>query len=243
MELCLPQDKLADLMTTLHQWQDKKKSTKRDLLSLISKLSFATKIIPSGRIFLRRLNDLSTTVSKLHHRILINLDARLDLAWWQEFLPIWNGKYKIIDPKVIPTPSLNLFTDASGELGFQIYYEGHWVSQSWHDEFKHYSIQCKELFLSFVTCLVWGQSFRGRKLLFNCDNQAVVDIWSAKTSKFSSIMSLLQKYEFSLNVNHILGTDNSIADAIFRSQMKRFFLLAPQADHVSTPLPQHEWNA
>ena len=67
-----------------------------------------------------------------------------------------------------------------------------------------------------------GQSFRGRKLLFNCDNQAVVDIWSAKTSKCSSIMSLLRKifflsakHKISLNVSHILGTDNGISDAFF----------------------------
>ena len=243
IELRLPRDKLTDLITTLHQWQDKKKCTKRDLLSLIGKLSFATKSILSGRIFLCRLIDISTTVSKLRHHISLNLDARLNLAWWQEFLPTWNGKYKILAPKVIPPPSLNLFTDASGQLGFGIHNGGHWISQLWPAEFKHYSIQWNELFPIYVTCLVWGQSLRGRKLLFNYDNQAVVEIWSAKNSKCSSIMSLLHrifflsaKYELSLNASHILGTDNSIADALSHSQMTRFFLLAPQADHVSTPL-------
>jgi len=55
--------------------------TKRDLLSLISKLSFACKVIPSGRIFLRRLTDLSTTVEKLHHHLPLSKEAKLDLRW------------------------------------------------------------------------------------------------------------------------------------------------------------------
>ena len=61
-------------------------------------------------------------------------------------------------------------------------------------------------------------------------------------SLLRKISFLSSKYEFSSDVNHILGTDNSIADALSRSQMTHFVLLAPQADHVSTPLPQHVWN-
>ena len=65
MELRLPHDKLEALTSLLRQWNTtKKKTTKRELLSLIGKLSFAAKVIPAGRIFLRRLIDLSTLVKK-----------------------------------------------------------------------------------------------------------------------------------------------------------------------------------
>ena len=90
MELRLPKDKLEDLLRLLKQWT-RKKTTKRELLSLIGKLSFAAKVVPAGRIFLRRLIDLSTSAKKLHHHIHLSASARADIQWWQDFLLGWNG--------------------------------------------------------------------------------------------------------------------------------------------------------
>ena len=77
----LPQEKLSGLLTLLHQWEHKKKCTKRELLSLIGSLSFAAKVVKPGRIFLRRLIDLSSTVHKLHHRISLNTEAKNDIPF------------------------------------------------------------------------------------------------------------------------------------------------------------------
>ena len=80
MELRLPPDKLEALTQLLEQWHNiKRKITKRELLSLIGKLSFAAKVIPAGRIFFRRLIDLSTSVTKLHHHITLNAHAKEDI--------------------------------------------------------------------------------------------------------------------------------------------------------------------
>lgn len=77
LEMRLPEDKLAALKALLQQWRTTKKTTKRELLSLIGSLSFTAKVIPAGRLFLRRLIDLSTSVPKLHHRIKLNASAHL----------------------------------------------------------------------------------------------------------------------------------------------------------------------
>ena len=69
----------------------KRKRSKRELLSLIGKLSFACKVVPAGCIFFHRLIDLSMTVYHLHYQILITQEARRDLSWWEEFLPNWSG--------------------------------------------------------------------------------------------------------------------------------------------------------
>ena len=61
--------------------------TKQHLLSLIGKLAFACKVVSPRRIFLRRLIDLSTTVGPLHHHIILNHEAHLDLDWWHQVLP------------------------------------------------------------------------------------------------------------------------------------------------------------
>ena len=54
-QLRLPPDKLQEMTILIKSWLGKHKATKRDLLSLIGKLSFAAKVVPSGRLFLRRL--------------------------------------------------------------------------------------------------------------------------------------------------------------------------------------------
>ena len=64
----LPSDKLFQLQFLLQSWCSRKKCTKRDLLSLIGSLSFACKVVKPGRIFLRRLIDLSTSAfTSSHH--------------------------------------------------------------------------------------------------------------------------------------------------------------------------------
>ena len=68
----LPVEKLADLNTELASWLMRSKSTKRELLSIIGKLSFAAKVVKPGRMFLRRLINLSKTSTRLHHRIVIS---------------------------------------------------------------------------------------------------------------------------------------------------------------------------
>ena len=84
-------DKFNDLMSMLAFWQRRKKCTKGELLSLIGSLSFAAKVVKPGRMFLRRLIDLSTSVSSLNHHITLISEGRADIAWWLEFLPSWNG--------------------------------------------------------------------------------------------------------------------------------------------------------
>ena len=128
-------------------------------LSLIGRLSFAAKIIPSGRTFLRRLIDASMSVRKLSHHITLNTEARADLDWWLNFLPLWNGKYKILNPSIALAPDMQLYTDASGTLGLGIYFKGKWVSCSWPAHVQELSIQWKELFPIYVACRLWAHIF------------------------------------------------------------------------------------
>ena len=248
LELRLPADKFSELLDLVHQWSNKKKCTKRDLLSLIGKLSFASKVVPSGRTFLRRLIDLSTRVSKLHHRISLNNSARLDIHWWLTYLPTWNGRHKILDSTTSLAPSLHLFTDACQE-SFGVFFNGKWISESWPARFLDRSIQWKELYPIFLSCLIWGNHFSGKRLLFHCDNKTVVDIWQSGTSHCPYIMSLIRKLfhlaatsQYNINIQHIRGIDNTVADCLSRLQLDKFYNLVPAADLNPTALPPDAWN-
>ena len=244
METALPEDKLKELLAELQCWCSRKKCLKHELLSLIGKLNWACRVIPAGRIFLRRLIDLSTTARLPHHHISMNLEARRDIAWWQRFLPTWNGRAIIPDPYWSRSPDLALFTDASGTLGYGIYYSGHWIADTWPPPLQGRSIQWKELYPIALACLLWGHSWSQKKILFHCDNQAVVDIWVSGTSRDPDIMHLVRSiffsgatHHFTILVAHIAGTDNSIADSLSRLQIVRFHQLAPAADLTPTPIP------
>ena len=68
-----PEEKLEALLEELSQFSRLDAAhhtcTKRQLLSLIGKLAFACKVIPAGRIFLRRLIDTAYSVDGLEMHI------------------------------------------------------------------------------------------------------------------------------------------------------------------------------
>ena len=89
-----------------------------------------------------------------------------------------------------------------------------------------------------------GALWRGKKLLFHCDNQSVVDIWAKGSSRNPLFMHLVQSiflcaatHQFSILVTHICGMDNSISDALSHVQMFRFHQFAPQTDSELTAVP------
>ena len=245
-QLSLPLDKQEDILHSIQGWRGRHKATKRELLSLIGKLSFAAKVVPAGRLFLRRLIDLSTTAKKLHHHIRITADAREDLAWWERFLPEWNGVAMFLDPDWTCANTLNLFTNASGTSGFGAYFNGSWFRGSWlpHQQLGTRSIQWQELFAIVAAAKVWGPRLAKRRVRFHCDNQAIVYAWSGQSSKDVVIMKLLRElfftaanHNFSVQLVHIPGQHNPLADALSRNLLSRFFSLAPQADLHPTPTP------
>ena len=166
METSLPKDKLSGLLTELQWWSSSKKCCKRDFLSLICKLNFAYCIIPAGHSFLHCFIDLSCTVRLPHHHLTLNQEACCYIAWWLEFLPTWNGLAIIPDPQWTLSPDLELFSDASGCLGYGIYNMGHWIAQPSPAVLQDRSIQWKELYPIALACLLRGSQWSGRNFCF-----------------------------------------------------------------------------
>ena len=247
MVIRLPADKFDSLLKVIPTWLRKSGCTKCELLSLIGTLSFACKCIPAGRMFLRRMIDLSTTTRHLHQSITLTQDFRLDIQWWQDFLPSWNGSASMLEPTWRATPDMELFMDASSTRGCGAYYQGHWFILPWSEEFNTtppLSIEWKELFPILLSCSIWGQFWHGKRIMFHCDNEAIVSIWKKGSSRSPRIMALVRHIffvaaqgNFHVMLTHIQGVKNCIADALSRSQVRRFRQLAPQADNEPTPLP------
>ena len=181
----LPPDKFADLITKLRLWKLKIKCTKRELLSLIGSLSFACKVVKPGRLFLRRLIELSTSVSRLGHHISLNGEARKDIQWWLDFVPSWHG-VEFIQELSISNFDLELATDASS-LGIGAIFGKHWFAHPLSDfckisclqqrEGDPFDINLWELFALVVAVFTWGKSWRDKQIVIYVDNLSITFIW------------------------------------------------------------------
>ena len=50
---------------------------------------------------------------------------------WKTFLSTWNGRSFFLDTAVTPSPDLELYTDASGTVGFGGFFQGKWFQGKW----------------------------------------------------------------------------------------------------------------
>ena len=105
-----------------------------------------------------------------------------------------------------------------------------------------------ELFPILVSLYLWGDEFRNKKILFHCDNAAVVYAVNTMTSKSDKVMTLLRALTLKcllLNIvakaKHIPGKFN-ITDSLSRLQFDKFRRLAPQAEKEPEVIPSQVWN-
>ena len=135
--------------------------------------------------------DLLCCFRKRDHPIRLNTEFHLDLQWWFQFLSSWNGVAFWLFPGMAAAPALVVTSDASGSLGFGIYFRGEWFSGSWTTSQASQSIAYKELFPVVIDAHLWGPQWARHYVLFRSDNETVVHILNSRTSKIPDLMRLL----------------------------------------------------
>lgn len=242
-QLRISSERLQEVMAELNKWRFKRSATKRRLLSLIGKLTFVARVVRAGRIFTRRLIELSKKPKFLHHRVRLNKDARADIKWWQQYLPLWNGVSYFYDEHWINSHQLNLWTDAS-DWGIGSMLGTQWFSIKLNSvKWKNRPIAWRELYAVVTAAATWCEQLRGKRILYYCDNMAVVAIINSGVSKCSAMMILVREL-FYISAQHgfewtseFLGTaENSCADALSRGEVCRFRELVPNANKAMAAL-------
>ena len=250
LTMCVPEDKKSELMDLLDKWKGIRKCTKTELLSFTGKLSVICRVVRPGRIFLRRLYDLTKNIKAGHHHIYLNEQSRSDIRWWTDFLPNWSRSTIIPETYAILDSDLRLFTDSSKQ-GFGGIFGHMWIQGKWPAGMaalkgKAIDIDYLELFAIFAVCATWGHLWAGKRIIICTDNQPITDVWQAGTSKSKPIMSLVRwifltaaNNQFSVSLKFIPGKRNTAADYLSRFQVERFKSVIPEADPQPTPLPAH----
>ena len=260
-ELRLPQEKLQRLQDLLREWGDRRTCTRKELESLIGLLNHACKVVRSGRSFLRRMIDLLYAVHRPPNSLIpirLNVGFRSDLAWWQEFLPHWNGISFLPPPSHLP--QVELATDASGSWGAGAWWGVAWFQVRWDARSRNLSIAEKELIPIILACDAWGRAWHGIQVLCHCDNQVVVAAMRSRTSRSPGLMHLVRSLLFveaqhncHVHPTYINTKANHLADDLSRDNALSFLSKVPEANPqpspVSLPLldllldPQADWTS
>jgi len=245
----LPAEKLMALQELIHSWQNRRWCNRRQLESLIGHLHHAAKVVWPGRTFLRRMLDLLCCFRTRNHPIRLSSEFQLDLQWWHDFLISWHGVSLWLFPGMSAPTDVEVTSDAAGSLGFGAFYNNEWFSGAWVPSQADQSIAYKELFPVVVASHIWGSQWSRRHVLFRSDNEAVVHILLARTSKVPCIMQLLRhllsaaaRFNFTFTSQHIPGVHNNIADALSRFHWQEFWRLAPMAHPHPVPIAPQLWE-
>ena len=249
MQARLPEDKLSNARSLLADWSSKRVCRLQDLQSLIGTLQFACRVISPGRPFMQRIINLTRGCARPKRIIFLTQEFRKDILMWQFFLDHWNGVSLFLPPYTESSPQIHLYTDAAGAVGYGAFFDNQWFQGKWLPSHQlnpstGISITWQELYPIYLACMIWGPHWANRRICFHCDNQAVVAVLSAKSSKIPRIMNLVRlitfqtlKFNFTFTAKHVPGVDNGIADSLSRFQMPRFHQLAPDASPVPCPIP------
>ena len=104
--ITVPPVRMEAVRSLLTVWDKKTVVTKRDLQVLIGVLSFCCYAVRTGRTFLRRLIDLTSTLKYQRETTVLTFESRQDIEWWKKFAPLYDGVSTFVDPKPVETRAL-----------------------------------------------------------------------------------------------------------------------------------------
>ena len=108
----------------------------------------------------------------------------------------------------LQSPSKDLYTDASGTLGYGAALGPQWLFGPWDDEWRGQSVTLVEFYPIVFAVSVCADSLSSKCISFHSDNKAVVDISNSQTSKDTMVMHLMRKLVLSFASQHPLPSSS-----------------------------------
>jgi len=138
---------------------------------------------------------------------------------------------------------LQLYTDASGSMGYDAVFQQSWFYGEWDDNWEDVNITVKELYPIVLALELWGNKLQNKSVMFNCDNEALVFVLNKQSSKDPQIMYLIRRLVLSLSFNilfkatHLPGRCSVLSDALSRLQVSKLRSMLPEVDILPTGVP------
>ena len=213
---------------------------KKDVLSLIGKLRWASVCIFAGPAFVRKMEDHANRTQRMEQRVKV-APIKSDLRWWDREIQRGGDGVRFVDIlRQRANGDVHVYTDASTGDGMGGWNkQGQWFRFKWDDHprrelFPHPKqpdIYWKEMAAVATAACIWGVQWRGMAVTFWIDNEACV--WSLIKRRCSfereDVMQLIRviascanEMGFQPYFIHIRGKDNLTADALSRFDLRMF---------------------
>ena len=171
-------------------------------------------------------------------QVQLSPEAQKDINWFSKFLTTFNG-VTIFDHRPI---AFHIELDAclqglGARCGNQVYTLP--IPLGYMD----LNIVHLEMLNILVALRVWNSTWAKSKVHIACDNEAVVHVLNSGKTRDLTLAAIARNiqlqvatWDINLQVNHIAGKDNHIADLL-----SRWSLMGDPQVNLNRLLPQHQW--
>jgi hypothetical protein len=247
MQMRLSAARVQQLQELVASFSTRKRCLKRELDSLLGKLTWASDVVFGGSLALNPVRRCGRSCRKPHHRVYLVREAQVALRWWQSALELFNGHRRILGQQ--PVSGLLLSTDACGawdcqEAGVGVFVDGGFCGLSGDQCRRLFAdapvaddapIQLWELFAVVVLVRLYGPYLQGQHWELAVDNSNVQCWLSKGTIKGDvcyerALHYLLELFRMQWDLNmrltpYWISTDsNTLADAASRRNWPAFQL-------------------
>ena len=217
LHLSLPEEKVQTILSRCEFTTQLSLSSRRQLESLVGLLNFASYLVPLGRLHLLPLISwMNTHTSTETKDLLIPLTEE-----FKNLLQIWKHPNYLRSrvPMSIPTPSLQLMTDASRKAWSGVLLP-HRIRGKWSVQDKYHSTNWLELKAILLSLQKFLPLLQNKNVLIMTDNSTAVSCIRRQGSLSSRhLMSLTTellrfcyRHNISLVPKHLSGNLNVLAD-------------------------------
>ena len=243
-EMRISKERMLEISAELDAWLDRPRATKRQILSLVGKLAFASKVVRSGRAFLARLIAASKTVSALNHHVKLSAEAKQDVIWWSRCIATHNG-VGYYNPSWAHEGVKHVFSDASG-LAMGALCGREWTQLAYVGSAEYmlgHSINWREFHAALTALATWADSLQGESVIFHIDNMTVCHILNSLYSPVLELMRfvrhwclLVETFAIKVAVVYIDTHANIDADDLSRLRNREFLERNPGvSQHMTWP--------
>ena len=173
----VPTTRLDDLLAELTTWPAATFFTRKQLQSLLGKLSFVTACVKPGRIFMARLlNSVRECKRPGSHCYPISAAMLSDIEGWLDFLPRF-PRVSLIKPSIWDFVNFNFSTDACLHWGGAVCHTK-CISIVFPDYISPSTlhISALELLTVLVALKHWAPQLQRHKFIVPCDNSSILPL-------------------------------------------------------------------
>ncbi|MCP4262543.1 MAG: hypothetical protein GY774_34330 [Planctomycetes bacterium] len=221
MTMLIPTTKIREIQRMADEWASKRTCTHTEIRQFLGKLYFASTCNHTLKLFTNRLRALQRRYFG-HYVIKISEEAHKDIDWIRKFLIIYNGKSMITRLPTLDDPLMvdSCMSGGGGHLAREWYY----VVYPTCITDRGWSISQLEMLNVVAAIRIFVHRLQNHVIRVYCDNSAAVSVISSGKGECPvllscarAIWSITAQHNIIINVAHVEGKRNQLADELSRA--------------------------